>query len=229
MLYSSSLFSQSDSVNLIIQTNSDSTGFFIDNKFFGVGNKLETEIVEGQHTLYLVESIKLWNAEVIKDTIFIESTDDLVLEYSFKSRILVNTIPQDVYVYENDSLVGFTPTIIESGFTKLELEKPDYKSISISPVDLSNGEKPKLNYTGEPPKTQFYGSALFTILLGTAIALGATTAYLKLEADDKFEEYEITGNPELIDEVNQYDVSSGATFVVFELNVALIIYFFLSE
>ena len=146
-----------------------------------------------------------------------------------KSKEIVNTIPEDVYVYEKDSLMGFTPALIETGFSKLELEKPDYSSISVTADIVESGTKPELKYIGEPPKEPFYGSALFTILLGTAIALGATTAYLKLEADDNFEQYLITGDPELLEQVDNYDVSSGATLVAFELNVALIIFLFLAE
>ena len=222
-------FAQTDSTPLLIQTNRDSTGFFIDNKFFGIGKNLTLYIAEGTHTIYLVESIKQWDAEFIKDTIMVEGINQLKLEYHFKEKILINTIPQDVSAYEKDSLMGFTPAYIESGFTELQLKKLNYQNINVSFSEVSWGEKPELKFTGEPPETPFYGSALFALLLGTAIALGATTAYLKLEADDKFEEYTITGDPELIDEVNQYDVASATTLVIFELNVALIIYFFLSE
>lgn len=222
-------FAQTNSIQLLIQTNRDSTGFFIDNKFIGVGKNLTLNIEAGTHTIYLVESIKQWDAEIIKDTILVEGINQLNLEYNFNEKFLVNTVPQDVSVYEKDSLMGFTPAYIESGFTDLQLKKLNYQNINVSFNEIAGGDKPELIFTGEPPETPFYGSALFTLLLGTAIALGATTAYLKLEADDKFEEYSITGDPELIDEVNQYDVASATTLVIFELNVALIIYFFLTE
>jgi hypothetical protein len=58
---------------------------------------------------------------------------------------------------------------------------------------------------------------------------GATTAYYKLEADDKFDEYKITGNPELVDEIDNYDLISAATLVALEVNIGLIIYFFLTD
>jgi len=222
-------FAQSDSALVIFKTNNDSTGFFVDNKFLGIGKNIDLKIEEGIHTIFLTENIRQWDAEIIKDTISIEDSDELVLEYNFKERNLVNTIPQDVYIYDQDSLIGFTPTYIETGLLSLQLEKPDYKTISVDYNEISNGKTPELQFTGEPPKTSFYGSTLFTVLLGTAIALGATTAYLKLEADDNFEEYLITGDPELIDKVDQYDLASGTSLVLMELNVALIIYLFLSE
>ena len=46
-------------------------------------------------------------------------------------------------------------------------------------------------------------------MLGTAIALGATTAYYKLEADDLYEEYKITGDPGLVDNIEHYDDQSA--------------------
>jgi len=222
-------FAQSDSTLLVIQTNNDSTGFFVDNKFLGIGENVDLKVEEGIHTIFLSENIRQWDAEIIKDTISIEDSDKLILEYNFKERTLVNTIPQDVYIYEQDSIIGFTPAYIETGLNQLKLEKPNYKTLSVNYSEISNGKRPELQFTGESPKTPFYGSTLFTVLLGTAIALGATTAYLKLEADDNFEEYLITGDPELIDKVDQYDLASGASLVLMELNVALIIYLFLSE
>jgi len=220
---------QEKSTNLVIETNREDAGLFFDDKFIGTGSDFTLNIESGSHTIYISENIRDWDAEVIRDTIQVSKSDNLNLQYNFESKDIVNTIPQDVYVYEQDSLMGFTPALIETGFSKLELEKPDYSSILVSAEEIENGTKPELEYIGEPPKEQFYGSALFTILLGTAIALGATTAYLKLEADDNYEEYIITGDPELLEQVDSYDVSSGATLVAFELNVALIIYLFLAE
>jgi len=223
------VYAQEKSTNLIIETNRNDAGLFFDNKFIGTGSDFTMEVDSGLHTIYISENIRDWDAEIVRDTIQLSQSDSLVLHYIFKNKDIVNTIPEDVYVFENDSLMGFTPALIESGFLTLELEKPDYSSISISTEIIESGTKPELKYIGEPAREQFYGSALFTILLGTAIALGATTAYLKLEADDNFEQYLVTGDPELLEQVDSYDVSSGATLVAFELNVALIIFLFLAE
>ena len=223
------LYAQESSNNLTINTSSENAGLFIDTNFIGVGSEFQIELEPGIYSIKIVEDLKIWNAEIITDTIQVENSEELILKYTFKEQTLLNTNPQDVYVFERDSLVGFTPILLEAGFKELKLDKPDYKSIYVTPKEISNEKIPELLFTGQPPKQQFYGSTLFTILLGTAIALGATTAYYKLEADDKFEEYKITGNPELVDEIDNYDLISAATLIALEVNLGLIIYFFLAE
>jgi len=222
-------YAQESFTILTIQTNVDSAGLFIDDNFISVGNAFQIKLEPGAHSIQIVENLKKWNAEIITDTIQIEKSGELFLNYTFKDQSILNTSPQDVYVFEKDSLVGFTPILLDAGFKELKLEKPDYKSTYITPEEISNGKMPELIFTGQPPDQQFYGSTLFTILLGTAIALGATTAYYKLEADNLFEEYKITGNPELVSEVDNYDLLSGAALIAFEVNIGLIIYFFLAE
>ena len=222
-------YSQTDSVHLSIRTNSDSTALFFDNEFYGVSKNFNLSVGQGTHSIYLVENIRLWDAEIIKDTILAEESGQMNFEYQFKEKILINTTPQDVYIYEKDSLMGFTPTFIESGFNELKLYKPDYQSINVNLSEVSNGKKPELDFTGEAPKRPFFGSTLFTVLLGTAIALGAATAYYKLKADDLYEEYLITGDAGLLDNIDQYDGQSAGTLIAMEICVGTIIYFFLSE
>jgi len=70
---------------------------------------------------------------------------------------------------------------------------------------------------------------LFKVLLGTAIALGATTAYYKLEADKNFDEYQVTGDPAALEQTDKYDLISGITFVAMQIDFGLILYLFLSD
>ena len=223
------VYAQENSTKLIIETNRDDAGLFFDDKFIGTGNQFSLDVESGLHTIYISENIRDWDAEIIMDTIDVEHANQLKLDYTFKEKILINTVPQDVSVYEKDSLIGFTPASIESGFTELQLKKVDYQNVNVSFSEVSRGEKPELMYNGEPPKTPFYGSTLFTVLVGTAIALGAATAYYKLEADDLYDEYLITGDQGLLDNIDHYDGQSAGTLIGMELCVGAIIYFFLTE
>ena len=229
ILASISLFAQGNKSNIIIQTNVDFAGLFFDNEFIGTGNNFQVQKENGVYIVTLVENLNDWNAEVIIDTIIVENNQEIIKTIKFKNEEVVNTNPEDVGVFESDSLVGFTPLLIEAGFKDLKLEKPNYTSEYVTSNQISEGKIPQLDYIGQPPSQQFYGSTLFSILLGTAVALGATTAYLKLEADNTFEEYKITGDENLIEKVNHYDSISAVTFVAMELNVGFLIYFFLSN
>lgn len=222
-------YAQESFTILTIKTNVDSAGLFIDDNFIGVDDEFQIELEPGVHSIQIAEELKKWNAEIIIDTVQIEKSGELFLSYTFKDQALLNTNPQDVYVFEEDSLVGFTPILLEAGFKELKLDKPDYKSIYVTPDEISNGKIPELLFTGQPPNQQFYGSTMFYTLLGTAIALGATTVYNKLKADDLYEEYKITGDRGLIDNIEHYDDQSAWTLIATEIFIGVIIYFFLAE
>ena len=61
------------------------------------------------------------------------------------------------------------------------------------------------------------------------VALGATTAFFKLKADNRYDEYRQSGDPSLLDQTNRLDLVSGITFVALQINFGLIIYFFLVD
>lgn len=67
------------------------------------------------------------------------------------------------------------------------------------------------------------------MLQGTAIALGVTTAYYKLEADKSFDEYQLTGDPAALEQTEKYDLISGITFVAMQIDFGFILYLFLSD
>ncbi len=61
------------------------------------------------------------------------------------------------------------------------------------------------------------------------MVLGAVTAYFKLKADDKFDEYKYSGDKKFLDETNRFDTISGISLALFQINFGYIIYRFLAE
>ncbi|MEJ2103943.1 MAG: hypothetical protein P8X47_05120 [Ignavibacteriaceae bacterium] len=212
-----------------IQTNDDSAKLFIDGEFFSKGNNFIAELDTGLHTIELQRDLWKWNSNPIRDTINVTECKNYERKYSFENKILFDTNPQDVYVFENDSLIGFTPLLIEPIDKSVTLKKPDYASLTTSAKDIELGVKPVLQFVGHEQKEDFYETTWFKVLVSTAVALGATTAYYKLEADKKFDEYQITGDPALLDQTDKYDVISGVTFVAMQINFGLILYLFLAD
>lgn len=215
--------------SLLIKSDIENVLIFINDSLRSSSNNYETEIEKGYHVVSIIENTKRWNAKTFTDTMVIDDCSDLVLNHTFRSEILLDTDPQDVYVFENDSLIGFTPLYLSDDFGDLHLQKPGYLSRNINRDDLLHSSKLNLEFIGEEKGTSFFEKPLFKILVGTALALGATTAYFKLEADNKFEEYELTGNPDLLDKTDTYDIISGITFVGLQINFGLIIYLFLTD
>ncbi|MCW8811296.1 MAG: hypothetical protein OQJ93_02880 [Ignavibacteriaceae bacterium] len=223
------LFGQDCKATVSIKTDVDKAKLFVDDVYAGMGNNFITKLDSGRHVIYITENFWKWKSKSISDTINIFNCSDIILNYSLNGQKILNTEPQDVYVFKGDSLIGFTPLLLDLQKGKYTLEKPDYTQKTINFQEIVSGEKPELQFVGQEKGKSFYETTLFKVLVGTALALGATTAYYKLEADKKFDEYQITGNPELLDQTNRYDLISGVTFVAMQINFGLILYLFLSD
>lgn len=223
-------FAQDDSCKSPITINTDINNYHI----YLNGKKLDSiknlHLHSGNYILKLVESDGKWNSKEITDTITVQNCDPLNLSYSFSdNNYFLQTDPSDAEVIKNDSVIGYTPLLLSTGYSNLLLSKKDYAEKLISTDELRNSPVIKLDYIGNGENQSFYGSPKFLVLVGTAIALGAATAYYKLKADDKFDEYQITGNPDLLDETDRYDLISGITFTAMQIDFGAIIYFFLTE
>jgi hypothetical protein len=228
-IFSQALLAQDCREVLHITSDIEEVSIFINDSLAGRGKIFNTEIEPGIYSINVIESSARWNAKSFTDTINIYDCSEIKLSFFFRDEILLNTDPQNVSVFKGDSLIGFTPMHINSDFGKLLLRKTDYLNREITAADLMSDKKIKLDFTGEVKKENFYESTLFKILAGTAVALGVATAYFKLEADKRFDEYKITGDPELLDQTNQLDLISAVTFVALQIDFGMIFYFFLSD
>jgi len=144
-------------------------------------------------------------------------------------EVLLNSSPQDAYVFYNDSLIGNTPLFVQSSFTKLTLRKSGYDNTHILFDDIIPGKMVPMNYSGQEKEKSFFEKDIFKILTAGIVVLGGATAYFKIKADNKFEEYEFSGNSKLLDETRKYDLISGITFGALQINFGLLLYYFLSE
>jgi hypothetical protein len=222
-------FAQDCKSNILIQTDIQNAKLFVNDKFESEGSEFAIELEPGTYSISIVEDFKKWNSSRIDDTLNIIDCSDMKLRYELKNKIILDSQPQNVYVIAEDSLIGFTPLLLEEGFQTLLLKKPDYSDKIISQQEIAAGVKPELQFIGQIKGESFYESALFKILIGTAIALGATTAYYKLEADKSFDEYQVTGDPALLEQTDKYDVISAVTFVALQIDFGMILYFFLTD
>ena len=215
--------------NILIQTDVENAKLFINDNFSSEGNQFALELEPGTYHICIIEDFKKWNAGRIEDTLKIKDCSDLNFNYNLNNKFFLDSNPQNVYVRESDSLIGFTPMLLEDNFQTLLLTKPRYEDKIISHQEIAAGVKPELQFTGEIKVESFYESTLFKVLVGTAIALGATTAYYKLEADKIFDEYQVTGDHALLEQTDKYDLISGVTFVALQINFGLILYLFLTD
>ena len=152
-----------------------------------------------------------------------------VLNTNDVREILIDSNPQDAYVFHNDSLVGSTPLFIPSEFQNLTLKKLGYENYSFKLNNNSNTEKISLKFNGFQKEESFFENDIFKILTAGILVFGGTTAYFKLKADKNFDEYEFSGDSKFLDETRKYDLISGITFGALQINFGLLLYYFLTE
>ncbi|MCL6495546.1 MAG: hypothetical protein K6T54_12305 [Ignavibacterium sp.] len=201
---------------------------FINDSLISTSGKLELELEDGSYSITAVENSEKWNPITFNDTLVLSGCETRIVNYNFTSGILLETIPSDVYVYSDETLIGFTPLKVPKNIQELKLSKPGYIEKKILLEDNSI-QIVKLDFNGKIKSEPFVNTTLFKVLTGSAIALGAVTAYFKLKADDKFDEYRFSGNKKFLDETNKYDTISGISLALFQINFGYIIYRFLAE
>jgi len=160
--------------------------------------------------------------------LFAQETDSTLSVFT-DIEVLLNSSPQDAYVFFNDTLIGNTPLFVQSSFRNLTLRKSGYDDINILFDDITPGRIFPMNSNGQEKEKSFFEKDIFKILTAGIVVLGGTTAYFKLKADKKFEEFEFSGNSKLLDETRKYDLISGITFSALQINFGLLLYYFLTE
>ena len=228
-LFTAEFYAQDCLAELIIESDIEGVEIFINNKTVGVGSPFSIKLENGDYVVTVNENNDRWDARSFADTLHITNCNEIKLNYNFRSEVLLDTEPQNVYVFNKDSLIGFTPLFIPADLKKLHLQKPGYLGREVLPDEIYSSNKITLDYIGEETKESFFEGTLFKVLVGSAVLLGASTAYIKLEADKKFEEYLITGDKKLLDQTNRLDVISGVTFVAMQINFGFILYLFLTD
>jgi hypothetical protein len=224
-----SILPQNCKATLTIESDKESIVVFIDDTLAGSGKIVNVKLDLGSHKIVTAENTTKWDARSYIDTLNVKSCDDLSLKYKFSTDVLLYSHPQDVQVFSSDSLLGYTPLYIPRGHNKIRLEKNGYETTMVDYSDFENDQPVRLNFTGEVDSGNFFDKTLFKVLVGSMLALGSATAYFKLEADEKFDEYQITGDDELLAQTNRLDEISAATFVALQINFGLIIFFFLMD
>lgn len=198
-------------------------GEFISNKEIEYSTKIDTLAVR------IVKDVYSWSAQEIKDTIIFKDNRKITRTYSFENQIVIDSHPQNVYVYEADSIVGYTPLLMNNYSSTFELNKKGYSSAILKLDGVNAPPKISLEFIGEENNGSFFSSPWFSIAVGSAIAFGSVAAYYKLKADESFDKYLITKNKEFLDQTDRYDLVSGIAFGIVQLDFAFLIYKFLTE
>lgn len=214
---------------IIIQSDSISVNVFINDSLMTDIKNNEIELANGVYKIKLVGDNNLWDTRVMLDSITLKNCETKKIVYDIGDKIYLDSNPQDANVFYGDSLIGHTPVFINYSFDKIILKKSGYADYQIVEPSKSKNIKVNLDFIEVQKSESFFNSAAFKILAGTALALGAVTAYYKLKADNKFDEYKINHKQELLDQTNRYDLVSGITFTALQINLGFLIYKLFTE
>lgn len=202
---------------------------YLNDELVGTGS-VEIELTKGEYNLYIRESGLSWNAKHIKEKIEItECGKEYEFNYSFNELIYFDSTPQDVYVFNNDSLIGNSPMFIPNGITTLHLTKPHYESKTIQ-LNYDKALSPvKLDFNGVRKNGRFINTPWFKALIGSAVVLGGIAAYYKIQADQSYDEYQETNQQKFLDDTDKYDLVSGIAFGTLQVNFAALLYLVLTD
>ncbi|MBU0558385.1 MAG: PEGA domain-containing protein [Bacteroidetes bacterium] len=184
----------------------------------------------GVYQLKIKESKVKWGSRTILDTMNIVNCDEQFFrEYHFDSERMITSNPTDADVYLNGIFMGRTPLIYSGNNETLLLSKKYFESKSIRSSDVSGKMVVSLKQIEFNSETEFSETILFKVLFGSAVILGSTAAYLKIEADRNYDKYLETQDKKYLNTVNSLDLYSGIAFGALQINFGVLIYKFIFE
>ncbi len=219
----SSSFAQECETGIVIY--SDVPGFIVtinDSLEFKDQNKIQ--LGEGFYNIKVKENSNRWNAKSFSESFQLDSCETKQQNFSFLSETLIDSDPQDAQVSVGDSVLGYTPLFLPYNFDRIVLRKSGYAEKEILIDQRISKINITLDFIGEVKKESFLDKSISKILFGSMIALGATSAYYKIKADNNYDEYLRTGDVKYKDKTSQYDLISGITFGLTQINFGYLIY-----
>jgi hypothetical protein len=230
----------SDQSSLTVSCNIDSSQIFLDTNFVGVTPLANYHVKPGRYLLSVFSpGTKKWNRSTSFDSIVVRDSENISRHVVLENIYYINSIPSGAKVIYNDSLIGTTPAILSTKVSQniLTILKDGYQQASIPlennvssvnvqliPSDkLKNNQVEYLSCDGTKPSASLYFSAGGTIVFGVAAAL------LKIQADNNYQKYRLTGDQKYLKKVKYFDVSSGISLAACEISSFILAYLLLSR
>lgn len=241
LILSCSLLSQEQGT---ISVSSDPTGCWVrvDSILVGKTPLNNFELAVGSHVIQIYPPNNgVWNLQERVLNVSVTSNQDVPLNVVFSSPVFINSIPYGAQLFNNETPLGFAPLYLpfeENKGKRFRLEKEGYKPFSFTLTTnqsiLAEMEKAG-NFKDEKEQTRFLGvipkrnlKSKFT-LLAVSIATNWASFYFKNVADNNFERYQQTADPQLMDhywkQTQKYDRMSEIALGVSITSLAGLIYF----
>jgi hypothetical protein len=221
-----------------MSTNIEGATVFVDGDSIGV-TPVTFQIAPGAHHVRILSDVANWLTEPIRDSITVALGERRTLHYTFPQKFLVLSTPSGAEVIVGDSVIGTTPLVIRPEQREsFNLRKVGYEE---TPLEFANASRGILATTLNKKwqreateaifkESEVKSSPLKLYVAGAAtIIAGATSAYFKLKADNRYSDYIRTGNATSLAEVDRLDTAAGVALAATQISLGLFTYFLLSE
>jgi hypothetical protein len=211
LIFCFSGFTQSRTSLLSIHSNPDSIDIRLDSVLIGKTPLEKLEIKPGSHLIEVVSPDPgLWNSnnQIIRFSVPAESDTTIIVKLMHPVKI--NSIPYHAELFQDYSSLGSTPVTImfeqyrgkelrleKNGFeTKtFTLSEPKSFLFKLEPIKLAKVDEESGSFMHSMLHTKM--KSKFLLLTGTVVT-NWLAFYLKNLADENYEKYQTTGNPQLM-------------------------------
>lgn len=206
---------------LSVETNLPGSVLMADTTILGPVSSGPFTVAAGQHHLKLLPPPeKNWSVTPLQRTVTASQGDTLRLALLFPHYYRVESVPADAEVYhlsgDDRMLLGQTPLLYSRKAPlegRLLISAQEYlperveagravwnaRMVYLEPVENIS----RANIAWEPPEARNYWIDVAAATV--AVAATAVSIHYKFKADDAYEEYLATGNPELRPTFERYD------------------------
>lgn len=222
-------YSIASSLPAFDQTNEDAGFLKIESDSIGIEVRLNNKLL-GYTPLpiisllpgnYLISAVHphpyLWGNFDWQDTIKILSNDTLIVQPKFKTFFFIRTNPFGAEVFLNNELQGNSPLSLliysKNNLQQLLIKKEGYKDYFINLNEISNNflnvsltknnslqSLKEFNEQKQRKLKNRYRKLAYSFW-GLSIVSGLSTAYLKDQADEKYQQYLVAGS---LSDMNKY-------------------------
>ncbi len=230
---------------LLVRTAYSGLEVLIDGKPVGRTPLEVVAISPGRHKLVVEHPNRHnWNEHDFMREIEIAGSDTLDVRVIFQHSYSINSRPFGATVFVQNEKAGETPTRIllqDQEVAEVGLQKVGYRDTTFTVGETDQRlfnivllPKPDLQPAlGRDVAKKTSKKLPFLATLGVSLAAGGLALYFRTKADDRFEQYQRTGDPRefdrLFDDAKRFDKFAAASFGVFQVSFALSFFFFLKR
>lgn len=226
---------------LRVESNLDGSLILVDSAYVGVIGRADfLEVRPGQRRIGLAPAaVGSWVLTRPETNVTALPGDTVTVRLDFPITYRIDTTPFGATVFreDEDRSIGQTPLVFTSETalrTALILEKAGYASERIVPgSEVFNQHSVSLRALEDQmvpagavewnPGNRRHRWITYSAL-GLVVAGGALAVHFKFEADDKYEEYLVTANPQTKDEVDRLDRFSYVALGGMQVGLGILAY-----